>query len=108
MNPIDIGKLSDRVAILAPREARSRSGETTLNWDTTVATVWASVDGLSSRDIMQAQQANVIASHRIRIRHMDGVTHVQRVVWRGKTMEVASVTDRDNRTALELLVREVA
>lgn len=102
-----IGRMHDRVVIQSPTESYSPSGETTLSW-ATFAEVWASVDGLSSRDIMQAQQANVIASHRVRIRHMDGVTHLQRVVWRGKTMEVASVTDRDNRTMLELLVREVA
>lgn len=105
MNPIDIGKLSDRVAILAPREARSRSGETTLNWDTTVATVWASVDGLSSRDIMQAQQANVIATHRIRIRKRSDVLHTHRVLWKTRTMEIASVTERGEMT--EILAREL-
>lgn len=102
-----IGRMHDRIAIQSPTESYSPSGETTLSWEP-FAEVWASVDGLSSRDILQAQQANVIASHRIRIRHMDGVTHLQRVVWRDKTMEIASVTDRDNRTVLELLVREVA
>lgn len=104
---IDIGKMRDRVTIKAPTEVRSRSGETTLSWDTTVATVWASVEGLSSRDIIQAQQANVVASHRIRIRHRTDVTHEHRVVWRGVTMEIASVTDRMDREVLELLAREV-
>ena len=104
---IDIGKMRERVTIKAPTEVRSRSGETTLNWDATVATVWASVEGLSSRDIIQAQQANVVASHRIRIRHRTDVTHEHRVVWRGVTMEIASVTDRMNREVLELLAREV-
>lgn len=104
---IDIGKMRERVAIKAPTEVRSRSGETTLNWDTTVATVWASVEGLSSRDIIQAQQANVVASHRIRIRHRTDVTHEHRVVWRGVTMEIASVTDRMDRAVLEILAREV-
>lgn len=104
---IDIGKMRERVTIKAPTEVRSRSGETTLNWDTTVATVWASVEGLSSRDIIQAQQANVVASHRIRIRHRTDVTHEHRVVWRGVTMEIASVTDRMDREVLELLAREV-
>lgn len=104
---IDIGKMRERVTIKAPTEVRSRSGETTLNWDTTVATVWASVEGLSSRDIIQAQQANVVASHRIRIRHRTDVTHEHRVVWRGVTMEIASVTDRMDRAVLEILAREV-
>ena len=102
-----IGRMRDRVTIKAPAEVRSPSGETTLNWDTTVATVWASVDGLSTRDILQAQQANVIASHRIRIRHRHDVLHTHRIVWRGRTMEIASVTDRDGMTVLEILAREV-
>lgn len=103
---IDIGKFSDRVTIKSPREVRSRSGETTLAWDTTVATVWASVDGLSSRDIMQAQQANVVATHRIRIRRRSDVTHTHRVVWKGRTMEIASVTDRPGEMT-EIIAREL-
>jgi len=104
---IDIGKMSERVAIKSPREVRSRSGETTLNWDTTVATVWASVDGLSSRDIIQAQQANVVATHKIRIRFRDDVSHTHRIIWRDRTMEIASVTERNDRQVLELLAREL-
>lgn len=102
---IDIGRLRERITIKTPTEVRSRSGETTLNWDTTLATVWASVDGLSSRDIMQAQQANVVATHRIRIRSRDDVLHTHRIVWGSKTMEIASVTDRSELT--EILAREL-
>jgi SPP1 family predicted phage head-tail adaptor len=104
---LDIGRMRERVTIKSPTEVRSRSGETTLNWDTTLATVWASVEGLSSRDILQAQQANVVATHRIRIRHRDDVTHTHRIIWRNRTMEIASVTDRAGRETLELLAREL-
>jgi SPP1 family predicted phage head-tail adaptor len=104
---VNIGKMRERVTIKSPTEVRSRSGETKLDWDTTLATVWASVEGLSSRDIMQAQQANVIATHRIRIRHRDDVTHTHRIVWRNRTMEIASVTDRMERQVLEVLAREL-
>lgn len=103
---IKAGVMRERVALQAPAEVRSATGEATLTWQTQ-ATVWASVDGLSTRDILQAQQANVIASHRVGIRYLPGVTHQYRVVWRGRTMEVASVTERENRTRMELLVREV-
>jgi hypothetical protein len=30
-----------------------------------------------------------------------------RLLWRGKTLEIVSVSPRDNRTRLELLVNEV-
>lgn len=99
--------MKHRITIKAPAEERSASGETTLDWENTIATVWASVDGLSSRDIIQAQQANVIATHRIRIRYLEGVTHLHRVVFNGRTMEIASVTERDGGTIMEILAREV-
>jgi SPP1 family predicted phage head-tail adaptor len=102
---IDIGQMRERVTIKSPTEERGRSGQTTLNWDTTLATVWASVRGLSSRDIMQAQQANVIATHRIRIRKRDDVTHTHRVIWKNRTMEIAAVTNRGD--TVELLAREL-
>jgi SPP1 family predicted phage head-tail adaptor len=98
--------MRERVTIQSPSEVRGRSGQTTLEWSDT-ATVWASVEGLSSRDILQAQQANVIATHRIRIRHRDDVTHTHRLVWRNRTMEIASVTDRMGREVLEVLAREL-
>jgi SPP1 family predicted phage head-tail adaptor len=103
---LDIGKMRERVTIQSPSEVRGRSGQTTLQWSN-LATVWASVEGLSSRDIMQAQQANVMATHRIRIRHRDDVTHTHRIIWRNRTMEIASVTDRMGREVLEVLAREV-
>lgn len=103
---IAAGRMNERVALLAPTESRSPTGEATLTF-TTDATVWAEVEGLSSRDILQAQQADVIASHRVRIRHKASVTYQYRILWRGRTMEVASITERYNRTMMELLVREV-
>ncbi|NBW09342.1 MAG: head-tail adaptor protein [Caulobacteraceae bacterium] len=101
-----IGRMKERVTIQSPTEVRTSVGGTTLTW-ATLETVWASVDGLSTRDILQAQQANLVATHRIRIRYRSDVTHTQRIVWRGRTMEIASVVERDNRTALEILAREV-
>lgn len=98
--------MNERVALLAPTESRSPMGEATILYSTE-ATVWAQVEGLSSRDVLQAQQADVVASHRIRMRHRPTISYQHRVLWRGKTMEVASVSDRMDRTMTELLVREV-
>jgi SPP1 family predicted phage head-tail adaptor len=103
---IHAGMLNERITLQAPQETRNRMGEVQLEWSD-VATVWGSIQGLTTRDLLQAQQANVIATHRVVLRHYDGLTHEYRIVWRGRTMEVASVTDRENRTRHELLVREV-
>lgn len=103
---IHAGKLNERVTLRAPSVDRDQFGEATLDFDD-IATVWAQVDGLSSREILQAMQANVVASHRIRIRFRDDVTPHCRIVWRGRMMEVSSLVERMNRTILEMLVREV-
>ena len=103
---MNIGLMRERVAVQAPQELRSPTGEATLSW-ATAATVWASVDGLSSRDVLQAQQANVIASHKVVMRFRSTVTPQYRLLWRGKTLEIVSVSPRDDRTRLELLVNEV-
>lgn len=103
---INAGRMNERVAILSPTESRSSMGEATITF-ATEATVWAEVEGLTARDVLQAQQADVVASHRIRMRHRPTLTYQHRVQWRGKTMEVASVSDRMNRTMTELLVREI-
>jgi SPP1 family predicted phage head-tail adaptor len=81
-------------------------GEVTLSW-ASAGTVWAYVEGLSSRDILQAQQANVVATHKVIIRYRASVTVQHRIVWRGKTLEIASVTERQHRTMMEMLVREM-
>ena len=102
----NIGLLRYRLTFLNPVESRSFSGETTIEWPEAF-TVWGSVEGLSGRDIIQAQQANLVVTHRIRVRNRKGVSHTQRIVWDGRTMEISSVVERENRTALEILAREV-
>lgn len=103
---IRAGRLRERVTFQSPTQSRSPSGETRLTWSE-IATVWASVDGLNARDIMQAQQAEILATHKVVIRYRDDIDHTARMIYRGRTMELSSVTDRNNREFLEILAREV-
>ena len=98
--------MRERVTIQAPSESRNMTGEATLSWEN-VGEVWASVDGLSSREVLQAMQANAIASHKVRMRFFPGISHEHRISWRGRNLEIASVTERENRTVHEILAREV-
>lgn len=98
--------MRERITIEAPTESRSTLGEATLSW-AIYSIVWGSVEGLSSREMLQAQQANAVASHKIRIRYLPGLLHTHRIVWRGRTLEIASVVERENRTMHEILAREV-
>lgn len=103
---IKSGLLRERVTVQAPATTQNVMGEAELSWED-VGEVFASVEGLSAREILQAMQANAIVTHRIRIRFFPGITHQHRLVWRGRMMEIASVVEREVRTMHELLVREV-
>lgn len=103
---IRAGKMRERVTFQSPSQQRSPSGETRLTWSD-IATVWASVDGLRTADLMQAQQADVLATHKVIIRYRSDVDHTSRMIYRGRTMELSSVIDRNNREYLEILAREV-
>jgi SPP1 family predicted phage head-tail adaptor len=97
--------MRERVTIQAPTERQNQFGEATVTWSD-VATVWASVQGLSAREYLAAQQVGSIITHKIRIRFFAGLTHSYRIIWRGRIMEIASVLERETRTVHEILAKE--
>jgi SPP1 family predicted phage head-tail adaptor len=64
--------------------------------------------GVRAADYFAAQQANVLITHRIRIRFFPGLTHQHRLLWRGRVMEISSVLERETRSVHEILAREDA
>ena len=101
------GQMRERVTIQAPADQQSPLGEATVTWSD-VATVWASVMGVSARDYFAAQQSGVVITHRIRIRFLPELNHQQRMIWRGRTFEISSILERENRSVHEILAREDA
>lgn len=100
------GSMRERVTILVPIESKNAFGESNIDFEEGDE-VWASVMGLSAREVLQAMQANAIITHKVRIRFYPSITFQHRLLWRGRTLEIASVVERDVRTIHELLVREV-
>lgn len=104
---MDAGLLRERITILQATEKRSRLDEVLLEYSTTFATVWASVQGVSAREYLLAGQQQVEISHRIKMRYLDGLTQQMRVMWRGRTLEIISVLEQENRSVHELICQEV-
>jgi SPP1 family predicted phage head-tail adaptor len=102
---IDAGKLRERVTIQQASESRTAMGEVVQSW-ATYSERWASVEGISSRELLQMGQAQTEASHRVRLRYVDGLTASMRLQWRGRTLEIVSLLEHDNRTEHELLCQE--
>jgi SPP1 family predicted phage head-tail adaptor len=99
------GRMRERVTVQRPMERQSPSGEATLEWQT-VSTVWAQVRNLTARDYFAAQQAGTLATHRILMRFFNGLTPDCRMIWRGRTMEITSISEGEDRREHEVFCKE--
>jgi SPP1 family predicted phage head-tail adaptor len=104
---MDAGLLRERITVQQPTETRNRLGESVFEWST-FATVWASVQGVTSREALLAGQQQLDITHRVRLRFLDGLTAKMRLSWRGRTLEIVSLLEQENRTIHELLCQENA
>lgn len=100
------GDLKHRVTLQNPTKMRSATGSPTLGWQT-VATVWASVRGMSGRDVIMAAQAQALVTHKVMIRYRSDVNAQTRMLYEGKVFEVVVALERFCKTGLEILCREV-
>jgi SPP1 family predicted phage head-tail adaptor len=103
------GPLDRRLTIRRSVTADDGRGGQTLTW-ADVATVWASVEGLSTREFLQAGALQNAGTHIVRLRHRDDVTIKHRLYWplRDKTFEILSFRETDRLMAgLELECIEV-
>ncbi len=104
---IDPGKLRERVTVQQATESRNAIGETVLAWST-YDTVWASVEGVSSREALDAGKIDIQISHRVRMRYLSGMTQNMRLSWRDRTLEIVSLLEYGNRSEHVLICQEAA
>jgi SPP1 family predicted phage head-tail adaptor len=104
---MDAGQLRERITVLQGRESRSRMDEVVMVYDTTFATVWASVQGVSAREYLQAGQQQVEISHKVKMRYLTGLSAQMRLSWRGRTLEIISILEHENRSIHELICQEI-
>ena len=94
---IEAGKLRERVTVEVASGTTNSLGETVLSWATTSA-VWASVEGVSAREALDAGQQEVTITHRVRLRYLPGLNQNMRLAWRNRTLNIVSLLEYGNRT----------
>ena len=101
---LNIGPLDQRVTLQQPVVADDTLGQPVRTW-VDVATVWAAVEPLRSRELQAASGRLAEATVRVRIRHRADVLATWRVVWRGTPMAIVGepIDVRGARVALELM-----
>jgi SPP1 family predicted phage head-tail adaptor len=99
------GDLRERLTVQVASGTTNALGETVLAWSDSSA-VWASVEGVSAREVLTAFQQETAVTHRLRMRHLPGLTSKMRFAWRGRTLEISSLLEHGNRTEHEAICKE--
>lgn len=99
------GELRERVTVQIATGSTNAMGETVLTWSDSTQ-VWASVQGVSAREALISGQQDTSISHKVRMRYLQGLTQQMRLSWRGRTLEIVSLLEHDNRSVHELICTE--
>jgi SPP1 family predicted phage head-tail adaptor len=99
------GELRERVTVQVASGTTNALGETVLAWSASSA-VWASVEGVSAREALAAGQQETTISHRVRLRYLPGLNQQMRFSWRGRTLDIISLLEHNNRSEHEAVCQE--
>lgn len=91
------GELRERVTIQTATQVNNSLGEATFTWADS-QTIWASVNGVSSREALADGQQESRITHRVRFRYVSGLKHTDRLVWRDRVLEIISLLEYENRS----------
>ena len=89
---IRAGELTHRLEIQQATETQNDHGETVETW-ATVAERWGSVEPLSGRELMEAQQVRPEITHRVRLRYYEGLTSSHRFKHGTRVYHIQSLLD---------------
>lgn len=103
---IDPARLRERVTVQIASGTTNALGEAVLAWSNSSA-VWASVEGVSAREALAAGQQDVTITHKVRMRHLPGLTQQMRFSWRSRTLNIVSLLEYDNRSEHVAICEEV-
>lgn len=101
-----LGPLRHRVTFQARKTGRDEYGQPVEGWDP-VVTVWASVEPISGRELLSAQQVQAAVTHRIRCRYQTGLAASQRIVFGARYFDIQSlINPMEIGASLEILATE--
>jgi SPP1 family predicted phage head-tail adaptor len=103
----NLGAMRHLVEIQTPVRKDDGGGGFETTYDTVVENVLADVQPVGAKEMYQAQRLNLQVTHTMQIRFRGDVKQGGRAIWRGITMYIERVLDRDDRQRfLTLWVRE--
>lgn len=99
---MDIGELRHRIVLQSKTDTVDSHGQVVQTWATTT-TVWGSVQPLTGQELIVANSLQSQISHKVTCRYIGVVTTLQRIQHKGRTFEILSVANTDERNR-ELII----
>ncbi len=93
------GKLRHQIQIHVKTETRGASGGV-IKTPARIGKVWASIAPLRTSETFAAQAVQSTVTHRITIRHFEGLTTDHRIVFGTRNFEINSVRNIDERNRM--------
>jgi len=101
-----IGTLRHKVEIQALTVTEDAIGNQVEEW-TKVADVWAAVEPLQGDEKLAAAYIQAETTHKVTIRYLAGITPANRLLFDGRTLEIESVRNLEERNReLVLMCKE--
>ena len=100
------GEMRERVTVQQASSSTNSIGESSLTW-ATLTTVWAAINGVRSTEALADGQQESRVTRRVRLRYIDGLKHTDRFLWRGRTLQIVSLLEYENRSEHVAVCEEV-
>lgn len=101
-----IGELDQRVTLQAKTLARASGGASTATWSSGTQ-VWAKVRPLGGRERQQGDREEASSNYEVTIRYRDGIKEGDRILWRGRYLNVRFVRKEGVRPQYMIIEAEM-
>lgn len=102
---IDVAELRHRITIQQKSKTSDGQGGFSYSWST-LATVWAKVSPVSTRERLYGQQIEYQRTHQIWLRYRSDITQEMQVTFDGRTFQIKGVFSPDERKIYTVLDAE--
>ncbi len=99
------GRLRHRIVLQAFVVTVDAWGTPIQAW-TDMASLWASVEALHGREFFAAAQVQSEVTHKVRIRHRDGITPAMRILHGERTLQIEAILPDVRGSELVLMCKE--
>ena len=91
-----IGQLRERVTLQGYAVSVDATGDAAYSWSD-IASLWARVRPAGGGVEMLADRRTAVNGYEVTVRWRDGLSPAQRIVWRGRFLEIVSIGNLDER-----------